>query len=42
MPPGFWDLPELPEIGSPLSKEGLIADSQRTLAEKFNTRGCFG
>ena len=24
--PGYWDLPELPEIGSPLSKNGLIAE----------------
>ena len=39
--PGFWDLPELPEIGSPLSKEGLIADSQRSLSEIFKTKGCF-
>ena len=37
-PPGFWDLPELPEIGSPLSKHGLIADSQRSLSEIFNTK----
>ena len=28
-PPGYWDLPELPEIGSPLSKNGLIAASQK-------------
>ena len=40
-PPGFWDLPELPEIGSPLSKFGLIADSQRSLSERFNTKNCF-
>ena len=25
--PGYWDLPELPEIGSPLSKNGLISKS---------------
>ena len=40
-PPGFWDLPELPEIGSPLSKSGLIADSQKSLSKIFNTKGCF-
>ena len=40
-PPGFWDLPELPEIGSPLSKYGLIADSQKSLSERFKTKGCF-
>jgi len=39
--PGFWDLPELPEIGSPLSKSGLIAKSQKVFSEKFNTKGCF-
>ena len=40
-PPGYWDLPELPEIGSPLSKSGLIAKSQRDLSEKFEAKGCF-
>ena len=40
-PPGLWDLPELPEIGSPLSKSGLIAKSQREFAERFNAKGCF-
>jgi len=39
--PGFWDLPELPEIGTPMSKKGLIAQSQKLLSEKFNTKGCF-
>ena len=39
--PGLWDLPELPEIGSPLSKKGLIAESQRSLSKIFNTKGCF-
>jgi len=39
--PGYWDLPELPEIGSPLSKKGLIAKSQKELSEKFKTKGCF-
>ena len=40
-PPGFWDLPELPEIGSPLSNTGLIAEAQKSLSEKFNTKRCF-
>ncbi len=39
--PGYWDLPELPEIGSPLSEKGLIAKSQREFSEKFGTKGCF-
>ncbi len=40
-PPGFWDLPELPEMGSTLSKRGLIAEAQKSLSEKFNTKRCF-
>ena len=39
--PGYWDLPELPEIGSPLSKVGLVAKSQREFSENFKTKGCF-
>ncbi len=39
--PGLWDLPELPEIGSPLSNSGLIAKSRRELSEKFKAKGCF-
>ena len=34
-PPGYWDLPELPEIGSPLSQSGLIAKSQKEFSDKF-------
>ncbi len=40
-PPGHWDLPELPEIGTTLSKSGLIAKSQRAFSEKFRAKGCF-
>ncbi len=40
-PPGYWDLPELPEIGSPLSQNGLIAKSQREFSDKFAAKGCF-
>ncbi len=40
-PPGCWDLPELPEIGSPLSQSGLIAKFQREFADKFEAKGCF-
>ena len=40
-PPGYWDLPELPEIGSPLSHRGLIAKSQREFSDKFGAKGCF-
>ncbi len=40
-PPGYWDLPELPEIGSTLSKRGLITKAQREFSEKFTVKGCF-
>ena len=40
-PPGYWDLPELPEIGSPLSQRGLIAKTQKELSERFDAKGCF-
>ncbi len=39
--PGYWDLPELPEIGSPLSQSGVIAKTQREFSEKFGAKGCF-
>ncbi len=39
--PGYWDLPELPEIGSPLSQSGLIAKTQKEFSEKFGAKGCF-
>ena len=39
--PGIWDLPELPEIGSPLSRSGLIHDAQISFAKKLNTKKCF-
>ncbi len=39
--PGFWDLPELPEIGSPLSNSGLIHDAQISISKKVNSRNCF-
>ena len=39
--PGFWDLPELPEMGTLLSQKGIIAEAQRSLSEKFNAKRCF-
>ena len=39
--PGFWDLPELPEIGSPLSKSGLVHHAQISISKKINTKRCF-
>jgi len=40
-PPGYWDLPELPEIGSTLSESGLVAKSQREFSENFCAKGCY-
>ena len=39
--PGIWDLPELPELGSPLSDFGLIKDSQDYFAKKFGVNSCW-
>ena len=39
--PGEWDLPELPEIGSPLSSNGLISNAQNYFSELFNTKNCW-
>ena len=39
--PGVWDLPELPEIGSPLSNTGLTNDAQISISKKVNTKKCF-
>ena len=39
--PGSWDLPELPEIGSPLSKSGLIHDAQVSISKEINAKKCF-
>ena len=39
--PGIWDLPELPEIGSTLSKNGLVAESQRSFSQIFSAKRCF-
>ena len=39
--PGLWDLPELPELGSPLSDVGLIKDSQDYFAKKFSVSSCW-
>ena len=39
--PGFWDLPELPEIGSPLANSGLINDAQISISKRVNAKKCF-
>ena len=39
--PGFWDLPELPELGSTFSDFGLIKDSQDYFAKKFAVNSCW-
>ena len=39
--PGSWDLPELPEIGSPLSNKGLISDAQKFISKQFDVKRCW-
>ncbi len=39
--PGFWDLPELPEMGSILSEDGLISSAQKYFAEQFSVNNCW-
>ena len=39
--PGYWDLPELPEIGSPLSQRGLIAKTQREFLRNLGLKVVF-
>tara|TARA_Y100001978_G_scaffold202217_1_gene222630 strand:+ start:7599 stop:8990 length:1392 start_codon:yes stop_codon:yes gene_type:complete len=38
---GGWDLPELPELGSPLSCSGLIPNAQNYFSKKFHTNNCW-
>tara|TARA_Y100000589_G_scaffold311985_1_gene331828 strand:- start:1 stop:1398 length:1398 start_codon:yes stop_codon:yes gene_type:complete len=39
--PGLWDLPDLPEIGTSLTKNGLVSDAQNYFSEIFNTKNCW-
>ena len=39
--PGLWDIPELPELGTPLSEEGLVNASQNYFADKFSMDNCW-
>ena len=39
--PGSWDLPELPEIGGPLERQGAVATSQARLAEAMGVDHCW-
>ena len=39
--PGLWDLPELPELGTPLTDSGLIKDAQDYFAKKFDVNSCW-
>ncbi|WP_114991532.1 aminotransferase class I/II-fold pyridoxal phosphate-dependent enzyme [Synechococcus sp. UW179A] len=39
--PGSWDLPELPEIGGPLERQGAVATSQARLAEAMGVDQCW-
>ena len=39
--PGYWDLPELPEIGSPLSQSGLIAKHKENSVRNLGRKDVF-
>ena len=39
--PGVWDLPELPEIGSPTCSGGAVSKSQCEAAEVFGAKKCW-
>ena len=38
--PGSWDLPELPELGSPTTEKGLVVEAQNYFSKKFSTNQC--
>ena len=39
--PGLWDLPDLPEIGTTLTKQGLVSEAQNYFSEVFNVNNCY-
>ena len=39
--PGLWDLPDLPEIGSSISNNGLVSEAQNYFSEIFNVKNCW-
>jgi len=39
--PGSWDLPELPELGSPTTDKGLVVEAQNYFSKKFSTNKCW-
>ena len=39
--PGSWDLPELPELGSPTTERGLVVEAQNYFSSKFSTNKCW-
>ena len=39
--PGSWDLPELPELGSPTTNTGLVVEAQNYISKKFSTNKCW-
>ena len=41
LPPGRWDLPELPEIGGPLETEGAVVASQHRAAQAYGADHCW-
>ena len=40
-PPGHWDLPELPDFGSPLEPDGAVAESQQRAARLLGAEACW-
>ena len=41
LPPGSWDLPELPEIGGPLEPDGAVAEAQAAAAALLGAQRCW-
>ena len=41
LPPGRWDLPELPALGGPLEAAGAVVEAQRACAALLGARRCW-
>ena len=41
LPPGSWDLPELPEIGGPLEPDGAVAEAHAAAAALLGAQRCW-
>ncbi len=40
-PAGVWDLPELPDIGGPLTTSGAVSESQKMISDSFGADRCW-